>query len=385
MARRKKKLPGLNRGPSGYWLLNKVILNHGVIRRSTHTKDYAEAERRALRWIQAAEEAAIHGKRSRITFNEAAAFFIEKEIAKPQIQKKKSSTFKCDINDLNKLMPFIGALYLDQIYQESIDPYIKAQREKGNKATTINRSLRTLSHILKLAATTWRDDHHKAYLDMPPSLKQLPEIDKRITQPLEYHEEQKLLKELNTDYQIYWQFAVNTGARQMTQARLRWEWEVKITQYQRSAFLIPSYIKQIKNTKNGKDFLLILNKEAQAIIEQQRGKNADFVFPSAIGKAHGRFNQRHFQAARKRAGLDGIVTWHSARTTFASRLRATKINQEDRAQLLGHSKSITTQYSWASIGHLIECVDRLCTEDIHNDQAMDLQSLFRFSRDQLNK
>ena len=129
------------------------------------------------------------------------------------------------------------------------------------------------------------------------------------------------------------------------------------------------------------DFLLILNTVAQAIIEQQRGKHPDFVFPSKAGKVHGRFNQKHFQAARERAGLTGIITWHSARTTFASRLRAININQEDRAQLLGHSKTITTQYSWASIGHLIECVDQLCTQDTNADQAMDLQSLFRLSRD----
>jgi site-specific recombinase XerD len=361
-------------------MIDKIILNQGRFVRSTRTKDYAEAERRALRWIQEKEEAAIHGKRTRITFNDASALFLKKEMEKPKIQQKKKSTLEADIRDLNKLMPFLGSLYLDQIYQDTVDPYIKSLRNKGNKATTINRTLRVLSYVLRLCATSWRDGNHKPYLDTPPKIKQLPEYDKKSTQPIEYAEEKVLLNELNNDYKMYWQFAVNTGLRQMTQATLKWEWEKTIPQYHRSAFVIPSHTKQVKNTKNGKDFLVLLNTTAQAIVDAQRGKNAIYVFPSVGEKAHGRFNQKHFRGARQRAGLEGVITWHSARTTFATRLRALKISEEDRAQLLGHSKSITTQYSWASIGHLIECVDRLCDEDLSIDQTMDLQSLFRTTR-----
>ena len=72
------------------------------------------------------------------------------------------------------------------------------------------------------------------------------------------------------------------------------------------------------------------------------------------------------------------MKWHSACATFATRLRAAGISQEDRAQLLGHSKNITTEYSWVGIGHLIECVEILCKkDDFHMEQKMGLKSLFR--------
>jgi len=377
------KVIGLHRGKDGYWMLDKRVIGYGRLNRSTRTKDYIEAKYRAELWIKEAESQGIAlplNQSPRITFNQAVELYIKKEKNKPKIQRKKPSTMECDLNDIKKLTPYIGALHIDQVHQDTINPYIDAEVKRGKKASTVNRSLRVLVYILKLCATSWRNDHHQPYLKFAPEIAQLPEIDKRTTQPLEYHEEKRLLGELNDDYKMYWQFAVHTGVRQMTQAKLQWEWEVKIPQCQRSGFIVPSYIKHIKNTKNGKAFLLILNRIAQSIIDQQRGKHKIFVFPSVNGKAHGRFNQSHFQSARKRAGLQHVATWHSARATFASRLRAAKVGEEDRAQLLGHSKSITTQYSWASIIDLVESVDQLCNGDSQNDPEMDLHSLFRFSR-----
>ncbi len=81
MARRKKTLPGLNRHiKTGIWHLDKVVRGHGRIFRSTQTTDYATAERRAIGWIKAIEDA-LDGKhqRTRITFNEAAALYITSE------------------------------------------------------------------------------------------------------------------------------------------------------------------------------------------------------------------------------------------------------------------------------------------------------------------
>ncbi len=376
MPRRKKTLPCLQQRETGFWHFDKIIKNYGRFAKSTGTKDYAEAERRAIRWIKEKEEAAIHGKRTRITFNQAAAMYLEKDMAKPKSQQLKS--IKCDANDLKKVMPTIGALYLDQIYQSTIQPYIDSELKKGRKSTTINRSLRTVSKILRLCATSWRDEHHKAYLDIPPLLKQLSEEDKENTPPIEYAEEQRLLEELNDHYKDYWNFAVNTGLREKNQTTLKWAYEVDMPVLGTSAFIIPARIDGIKHTKNGKDFLLLLNSVAREILERYRGLDKVFVFPSPKGGAYCRFNNKHFRNARNRAGLKGIIRWHSARATFATRLRALNISEEDRQQLIGHSsKSVTTQYSWADIRYLIECVEKLCSDDTSEDERMDLTALFR--------
>lgn len=376
---RRKTLPGLHQKETGYWHIDKIIVNYGRYCESTRTKNYKEAERRAIRWIKEKEDVAIHGKRTRITFNEAAAIYINKEAKKPKEQRLKS--IKCDANDLKKVMPSIGTLYLDQIYQDTIQPYIDNELKKGRKATTINRSLRTVSKILKLCATSWRDEHHTPYLSMAPLIKQLPENDKKSTPPIEYSEEQRLLNELNPQYQDYWHFATNTGLREKNQTTLKWEYEVNMPLLGTSAFIIPARINGIKHTKNGKDFLLVLNSRAREILERYRGQDNVYVFPSPKGGAYCRFNNKHFRNARDRAKLNGIIRWHSARATFATRLRALKISEEDRKQLIGHSsQSVTTQYSWADIRYLIECVEKLCSDDTSEDERMDLTALFRIEK-----
>lgn len=369
MGRRKKRLPGLNRDPqSGNWIIDKRIAGQRLYK-STGTQVYEEAERRAIKWIRDVEEAAIHGKPTRITLNQAAAIYVETETKK---------SLDNDISSLKQSLKFMGNCYLDEVHNETFQPFIKYLKEKGRKATTINRHIRVVVRILNLAATLWRDDLHRPYLLTVPLIKQTPENDKEITRPIEFNEEALLLNELNEHYKDYWTFAVNTGLRQQNQAGLKWRWEVKMHSLGTTAFIIPGMINGVANTKNGKDFLLVLNSKAKAIIEKYRGCNNEYVFPSPKGGKYNRFNNKHFKNARIRAKLEGVIRWHSARSSFATRLRAVSINEEDRAQLLGHaSVSITTQYSWADVQHLINCVEKLCTTPKDSEGKMDLATLFR--------
>jgi len=308
-------------------------------------------------------------KRTALTFNQAVEIYKTTE-------KKKS--LHCDLTDLRKVLPYIGTLEIDKIYQGTITPYIEAEQKRGMKATTINRSLRIVSRILYLCVVSWRDHHHIPYLDAAPLIKQLPEIDKQTTRPIEYQEEQRLLAALLPHLRDFWLFAVNTGLREQNQIRLRWEWKVEMPYLNNYAFIIPAYVNGVKNTKNGKDFLLVLNSQAKAILEKWQDKDPIYVFPSPAGGHYSRYNNKPFRRCREKAGLKGIIKWHSARTTFATRLRAAGISKEDRAQLLGHSQSLTTEYSWASIEHLIECVESLCdTTQLQINHKMGLRSLFR--------
>lgn len=124
MAKRKKTLPSLNRHPkTGNCTIDKIIAGHGRFCRSTGTQDYAEAERRAIKWIKEIEESSIHGKRTRLTFSEAAAIYIEKETKK---------SLDDDIRGLEQVMPFIGKLHLDEIHNESIQPMLQPSGQVGH-------------------------------------------------------------------------------------------------------------------------------------------------------------------------------------------------------------------------------------------------------------
>ena len=65
------------------------------------------------------------------------------------------------------------------------------------------------------------------------------------------------------------------------------------------------------------------------------------------------------------------ISWHSARATFGTRLRSTGVTEEDRSYLLAHNTgSITTQYSWANIKQLIECVEKLCDHEEETEESL---------------
>ena len=72
---------------------------------------------------------------------------------------------------------------------------------------------------------------------------------------------------------------------------------------------------------------------------------------------------RGWYEARRRAGLCQVRV-HDLKHTFGRRLRAAGVSFEDRQDLLGHrSGRITTHYSAAELGRLIEAVEKVCAGD----------------------
>jgi integrase len=58
------------------------------------------------------------------------------------------------------------------------------------------------------------------------------------------------------------------------------------------------------------------------------------------------------------------IRFHDLKHTFGRRLRAAGITQEDRKALLGHKNgSITSHYSGAELGHLIEAANMVSATD----------------------
>jgi len=67
-----------------------------------------------------------------------------------------------------------------------------------------------------------------------------------------------------------------------------------------------------------------------------------------------------------RPAHDGFarIRIHDLKHTFGRRLRAAGVTEEDRKALLGHTNgSITSHYSGAELGHLIEAANKVSATD----------------------
>lgn len=70
-------------------------------------------------------------------------------------------------------------------------------------------------------------------------------------------------------------------------------------------------------------------------------------------------NNNGWQTARREAGLVGVRV-HDLRHTYAARLRAAGVSNEDRSALLGHvTATMAEHYASPDIGRLIELSNRV--------------------------
>ena len=327
------------------WYANKWIGGRRV-RKSTGTTERQEAEAMLARWIDEDRQATHFGVRPTRTFEEAAARFL--------IEHQHKRTIMDDANRLKGLLPWIGTLPLDHIHMGTLQPWIDRRCEDGRSAGTINHGLQVVRRILKLAAGRWRDEHGLTWLNSMPEIAFLSNRDKRKPYPLTWKEQARLFAELPEHLQAMATFAVNTGCRDGEICGLQWAWEVPVEALTTSVFIVPGEI-----VKNGNDRLIVLNKQAAQGVDAQRGQHATHVF-SYRGKPVTRMLNSAWLGARKRAGMPDVRV-HDLKHTFGRRLRAAGVSFEDRQDLLGHvSQRVTTHYSAAELGHLIEAANRVC-------------------------
>jgi len=114
--------------------------------------------------------------------------------------------------------------------------------------------------------------------------------------------------------------------------------------------------------KNGRDYLLVLNKVAHDIIEEQQGIHLEYVFLNCQGRPVKKMVGRHGGASGH--GTDFPMFGSTIlRHSFGCRLRAAGVSFEDRQDLLGHkSGRITTHYSAPELRNLIQAAERACAE-----------------------
>ena len=251
------------------------------------------------------------------------------------------------------LLKFVGDLEVRKVHDETLKPLVEARLMEGVSATTINRTLEVARTSLHRAARAYRDEQGEPWLrTVPPLITMLREAP-RLPHPLTWEEQDSLLPLLPDHLARMALFAVNTGLRDSNLCGLQWSWEIPIPELKRNVFVIPAYA-----FKSRRPHVVILNDAAWSIVEAQRGRHPQWVFPFRGRRVTG-MNNTAWQRARREAGLAGVRV-HDLLHTFATRLRAAGVAEEDRCALLGHSsRSMPEHYASADVGRLVSLANRV--------------------------
>jgi len=127
-------------------------------------------------------------------------------------------------------------------------------------------------------------------------------------------------------------------------------------------------------TANGDERLVVLNRIALSVVNDQRGKHPTHVF-TCKGKPILRMLNSAWKRARQEVKLPQVRV-HDLKHTFGRRLRAAGVSFEDRQDLLGHrSGRITTHYSAAELSRLIEAADSVCDRGLGKPELVVLRRL----------
>ena len=355
------------------WHIDKQVTGWGRLCETTGLSSLEDAEQvladrlREIRQLQS-------GQRPVIRWHQAATKFLSENRHKASIDK--------DLMHLTLLDKHIGTLLLDRVHDGSLRPFIGQRRREGVRTKTINNALTVVRRILNLAARSWRLDNGLTWLDTAPliSMQKSPtgRSDALKPYPLDWDEQEALLKHLAPHLAKMVLFKVNTGCRESEVSGLRWEWEchTEIPELSGRIFIIPgdAVLPNDAGVKNRDDRLIVLNDIAKSAVDSCRGHHSDYVFVHR-GKPILRMNNSSWQRAWKEAGLpcDGVHRKgvHNLRHTIGRRLRAAGVSKETRSVILGHRNGdITSHYSALEIGEILSALNLLCEDQSRKSPAL---------------
>ncbi len=275
------------------------------------------------------------------------------------------------------LDPYIGSSRLEDVHDDTLKPFIKDRREAGIRTTSINRALAVVRRILNLCARSWRLESGKTWLETSPliTMQKPPQgrSDSRKPYPLDWDEQESLIRCLPDRKARMALYGVNTGGRESEICGLRWEWEwrTSIKELKGRVFIIPGDAELLpgysrsRSIKNREDKLIVLNDIAKSVVDSFRGEHPERVFVDESGNPINRLHTTAWKNAWVKAGLPKNGKYlkgvHNLRHTCATRLRAAGVSKETRSVIMGHKNAdMTTHYSAAGILELLSAVNRLC-------------------------
>jgi site-specific recombinase XerD len=147
-------------------------------------------------------------------------------------------------------------------------------------------------------------------------------------------------------------FALWTGLRRDEIVHLQWS-DIDL---ERQTVTVQN--KEDFRTKSGKSRVVPMNPPLATMLTEMQ--TALHAFDERVFKVNYWTLGQDFRKAVKRAGLDGRVTLHMLRHTFASFLIMAGVDLRSVQLMLGHHDvSVTMIYSHLSTGHLAKTVEKL--------------------------
>lgn len=239
---------------------------------------------------------------------------------------------------LEPILKYIADLPLIDVDDLALQQY-KTERLQQVMAGTVNKEITTATAVLNKAARVWR------WIPSAPKLQRV-KGPTRKPYPLTWQEQAGLFSQMGEHLRRICVFAVNTGVRRAEIFKLRWSDEREVNG-------VKLFI--LRETKNGQDRPVVLNRLARRAIDSLRNNGASQVFRSmSISKP---FNKAWVACGLpdKKLIRKGI---HNLRHTFGHRLRTEGVGPEDRDALLGHNnRSLTQHYALPDIERLGEQVE----------------------------
>ncbi|WP_337993890.1 tyrosine-type recombinase/integrase [Pseudomonas putida] len=372
---------------NGIWHIDKVVRGQRL-QESTGASERQEAEQYLIHRLEKLRQEKVYGVRQVRTWREAATRFL--------VEFKDQASIALSASHIEQLDPYIGDLPITHIDDGTLAAF-KRDRQKPTKTEkgkvkpgvsnrTVNIALQRVVRILNLCHRKWRDAEKRPWLDSVPMISMLEEKrSSRKPYPMSWEEQSILFAEIPDHLLRMALYKVNTGCREQEVCKLKWEWEIRVPELGTSVFLIPDDFggrNERSGVKNRDERLVVMNKVAMRIIDGQRGLHAQYVFPYGQPDEHGptamhRMNDTAWKKARVRAAAKWekehkspahpgfrSIRVHDLKHTFGRRLRAAGVTEEDRKALLGHRNgSITSHYSIAELGQLIEEANKVSATD----------------------
>ncbi|MCU1760084.1 tyrosine-type recombinase/integrase [Pseudomonas sp. 14P_8.1_Bac3] len=372
---------------NGIWHIDKVVRGQRL-QESTGSSEREEAEQYLIHRLEKLRQEKVYGVRQVRTWREAATKFL--------VDFKDQASIALSASHIEQLDPYIGDLPITHIDDGTLSAF-KRDRQKPSKTSTgkvkpgvsnrtVNIALQRVVRILNLCHRKWRDAEKRPWLESVPMISMLEEKrSSRKPYPLSWEEQSMLFAEIPDHLLRMALYKVNTGSREQEVCKLRWDWEIRVPELETSVFLIPSGFggrHEKAGVKNGDERLVVLNRVAMSVIDGQRGLHRDLVFPYGQPDQFGptaihRMNDTAWKKARVRAAAKWekehgspahpgfrSIRIHDLKHTFGRRLRAAGVTEEDRKALLGHKNgSITSHYSTAELGQLIDAANKVSATD----------------------
>jgi len=338
------RTPGITADAHSHRTINKEYRGERIFLRLGPVAQ-EDAERRLLAEIDRLELEIERRRHARPLFSDCAKRFLLES------KHKRSAT---DIAwHVRVLLRYVGDLEVRKVHDETLQPLVEARLAGGVSATTVNRTLEVARAILHRAARAYRDEDGLPWLEIAPPLITMLRESPRLPHPLTWEEQDALFRRLPDHLGHMALFAVNTGLRDANLCGLQWSWELPIPELARSVFVIPA-----EAFKSRRPHVAVLNDAAWSIVQTQRGKHPQWVFPFR-GRCLDGMNNNGWQRARRKAGLPDVRV-DDLRHTFATRLRAAGVAEEDRCALLGHAvRTMSELYASADVGRLMALANRV--------------------------